>query len=245
MKKLAILITAWILLAAPLVMAQQMPQQPVPIGVKVLAYNAADIEVKITSHTPGKYNYETIVGKTNENGDYLEDAANFKIGYTDGQEFIIEAADQTKKVIYTNGKFSLYVEFDLIGSKAKCPPELCDPCNCETCETCKTCESCTACTNCETCVTCKVCENCPSCECPEPTEQDAMNLILAALAGAAASGAAVSLTLGSKAKHYHRGIRSKHSIFTRHRDERIRHSVGEIAPVYRKINNKYTYIPKE
>lgn len=183
---------------------------------------------------------ESLTQITNVDGHFLFDANNIG-GLRTGDVFEVEVLGH--KITIDDFNYDTYapyyVKFDL--HDIECP-------KCEVCEDCPEPKPCPDCPEPDPCLEPDPCPDCPKCEeCPEPCddEQKALDLLLAVLASAAVTGSAVSLTLSSKAKHYHRGIRNKHSIFTRHRDSLIRHPMGEIAPVYQKKGDRYVYIPKE
>jgi len=179
--------------------------------------------------------------KTSGSGHFLFDVGNIAFGVRAGDTFEIGVNEH--RIFIDDFNWVTYqpyeVEIDLFGRE------------CPKCFECDVCEDCPP----PECPDCKVCEDCPEpivcpepviCpepeECPDPDENKAMEILLTAIIAAGVAGGAVSLTLSSKAQHYHRGIRSKHSIFTRHRDSEIRHPIGEIVPLYKKINNKYIYV---
>lgn len=208
----------------------QAQQQPLPIAVKVLNdQNVEGLYITVRNVRTG----EQMEQFTNNAGEAIFDWANSRLKFSDGDRFIVTFLDMTQEFVYT-GKAVPIIVFDLYGKFPDCPLDIvCPPkVDCPTCQICDTCQTC------DTCEECQVCE--------EVDENKALELLLGVIVGAGVSGAAVYVRLGQKAQHYHRGIRSYHSIFTRHRDPDISHPRGELAPVYRKnTEGKYVYIPEE
>ena len=226
---------------------------PVPVSGTITTDGyRGGYEVTITNTMTGET--ETLL--TNPSGQYFISSWNNKFTNPNDQDvFKIQVEDSVKHVVYTGGPIE--ADFTLEGVCPKCAPCdcSCDDCNCGECPPCNSCcdnGDCPDCNcpadntpyaECNSCCQPEDCQDCPVC--PEPDANRAVEILMGVLSGVAVGGAAVTVTLGKKAQHYHRGIVRKHSIFTRHRDARIRHPVGEVAPVYKLINGKYEYVPKE
>ena len=229
------------------VLAQGFPS-PISGMVSTNGYNGG-YDVTVTNTNTNDF----LVVVTNAKGQYIIHSwSNFFKEPASQDVFHIEVEGEYKNVVYTGGPIEADFNLNVV-----CPKQ--EPIVCKTCETptcpapiaCPECPNPTTCTECPTCPsppTCPTNPTCPTCEtceeCPEPTPQDATNSILAAIIAAAAAGAAVTVTFTKKGpKHHHRGIRTKHSIYTRHRDPEIRHPMGELTPIYRRnTKGKYVYM---
>jgi len=244
-KLLISIMVVFMLLAAPAMGAMM---QPAPVFGKVINEGVlSGIEIRATN----LFTDESLTTITDDKGYYIFEFANSDKGLYDGENVRLEIIGCSEpECISThifNGNFLNY-DFDVIGViepvEPPCPP--CDSC-CPMCVACDSCcpvdPSCPPEANVENCAS--FCEDIVCDECPEPDANRSIEILLTALLSVGATAATVTLTLGKKAQHYHRGIRNKHSLLTRHRDATIRHPIGEAAPVYRKIDDKYVYIPEE
>ena len=215
---------------AMLVMAVGVSAQSMPMiisGTIVTEGSPWGYEVTLTNMRTG----QEAKMKTDTAGHFIFDPQNMREGAWTGDVFEVEVAGDVF-IVDDLANIPIHLDIDLT-DKVVCPD--CPVVNCPDPE-------CPDCEVCEDCPEPTVCDECPEPEeCPEPTPTEAVDLLITALAAAAVTGSAVTLTLGAKAKHYHRGIRNKHSILTRHRDPDIRHPMGEVAPVYVKLNGRYVY----
>jgi hypothetical protein len=247
MKNLLALLVICSLVMVPLASALSIP---VPVsGTLTTEGYRGGYEVTVTNTRTG----ETTTILTNPSRQYFISSWNNEFANPNYQDiFRIEVEGVVKNVVYTGGPIEADFTLDLT-----CPKQY--PCECSDCD-CGTCPSCNSCcesgdcpdcncecpadttpyAECNSCCQPEDCEDCPVC--PEPDANRAVEILMGVLGGVAVGGSAVTLTLGKKAKHYHRGIKNKHSIFTRHRDARIRHPIGEVAPLYRLVDGKYAYI---
>lgn len=167
--------------------------------------------------------------KLDARGYYQFVPANMELGFDSGDSFTIEVEGTTADVETVEYGELRRIDIDLTGT---CIPIICQVCPDPT-----------------ICPDPIVCDDCPEpVVCPEPepiTDNRAIEWLLAAIAGAGVSGTAVTLALGKKAQHFHRGIRNKHSLLTRHRDSDIRHPIGKATPIYKKIGDKWVYSEDE
>lgn len=252
MKKTITLAIIMAMLLVPLASAMSIPV-PVSGTITTDGY-AGGFNVKITNIRTD----ESMTVVTNPQGQYFISSWTNHFDTPKYEDvFRIEVDGNYKSVIYRGG--AIEADFYLEVEGPTCP--VCDPVDCPSCNGDCSCPDCPSCPSCPSCPTCpedttpysscsSCCESCDTCEecptCPAPDANRAVEILLAALGGAAVSGAAVSLTLGKIAQHYHRGIVNKHSIYTRHRNPLIRHPIGEVAPAYAKDSTgKYVYVPKE
>lgn len=221
------LMAFWLLIT--LVGAVGIPSFPLMVTGKVEGNPGFTIQV--TNLDRGVMWFDT----TNYAGEYSIDISSAtKVG-DDIEVKVVECKENCVQVIRWDGSYENfeYINFDM--SEA-CPPfpGCPEPIECP--------EDTTPYAECDEC-----CDECPDPEeCPESDPNKAVEILLTAIASAGVAGGVVAVTLGKKAQHSHRGIRNKHSIFTRHRNATIRHPIGEVAPMYRKEDDRmYHYVPKE
>jgi len=176
---------------------------------------------------------------TDKTGYFQFTPANMPFGFQNGDNFELSAKDVKNQINNLNAGDIRESNLNLLGNDCPSCPD-CPSCDCPDCPTCY---DCPIPDECEVCTDCPEPQECPE---PEPTDEShLLDVILSGLAGAGVCGAAVTLTLGKTAQHFHRGIKNKHSIFTRHLDAEIRHKIGEYNPTYKKIGDKWVYVPKE
>jgi hypothetical protein len=213
-----------ILMALALVTSVSASFLPTPISGQVINTGyLGGIPVKITDLETEK----TATVTTDEQGWFVTDWGN--LGYT------ADNGDRFEICVYTMCKQFTFIDkinqkdgavFDIRNIVTpNCPPE-------------KECPV----------VTCPVCPEPPVClECPDCPEQpicdpnQAIEILLAAIASAGVAGGAVYVKLGKTAQHLHKGIVGYHSIFTVHKNADIKHPRGEVAPKYIQVNGEWKY----
>lgn len=225
---------------------------PLPIAVKVTSIPSTQVPVKITNLNTGDISQ----GMTNIYGEYIEDWANMPNKYAVGNQFKIEIWGNVQTFTYTGSPpdifyFTVAVPCSITGSvgyggtfrqlDASCNVEITGPpscgscsgggsCNCGGggggcyCEPCDTCETCQTCENptCPTCDTCQTCETCQEPICPEVTFAVIITAIIAAIGG---GGVALRFSRNG-VQHIHPGVSGYHSIYTVHRDAKLKHPKG-------------------
>lgn len=182
---------------------------------------------------------------TGRDGTFMFMPANMQWGAQNGDDFVLECEG---KQIQVNDLGYNPVEVLIDLTNQACPkPDPCPSCpedntpyaSCDIC--CPSCPDCpddvTPYTNCDSC--CLTPEPCPV------DENKSVEMILVALAGLGVGVGGVYLKLGKTAQHLHKGIIGYHSIYTSHKNVLIKHPRGENMPVYKLVNDKWTYISKE
>ena len=212
--------------------------QSLPMIISGFIVNEGDLSgFKVTcKNVRTDITYEFV---TSHDGYFQFAPANEREGAIPGDDYIITVEGREQKVNDLR-YIPIQLTFDLTG-------EVCPKCiECKTCPIDNTpykyCDECCVPTECEECPEPTICPE-PK-ECPEIPDKS-IEILMALLGGLGLGVGGVYLKLGKTAKHLHKGIKNYHSIYTKHRNDCIRHPRGEIAPVYKQIDGEWTYIPKE